>query len=683
MKRYENLLKQLSDSIWSFLPIVLLLCATLLVHGQQTCIIINSSSDDAEEATSNGFMDLLSGDLDLCYHPTDGDLAIGLRFNNFTIPTSGVLTNAYIQFTADESHSDAISYVIWGHDTDNAPTFTNSAYNITARTKTSANVLWSPATWFEGQAGLAQQTADLTSILNEVIARPGFNSGNSVSFVIESSSTFKRASETFESIPTSAAQLCYEFCVVGQPCDDNNACTLNDVFQSDCSCAGTAAPDSDNDGLCDPIDPCPNTSLNDSDNDGVCDNIDVCIGFDDNVDDDNDGIPDGCDNCIDVNNNGICDDVDPDISKVVINEINYRSTYPETNIDFIEIYNDDNSSVDLSGWTLSDGINYQFPSGTNLAAGAYLVIAANPGQCMAALSFTGAMGPYSGNLSGGGDRVELRNDSYFLIDAVSYDSWQEWPCVRHINNGDSPASIQKINPSLKGKHAGSWRGTSPTPKAFNSGVYVNNPLDIPLVSSVSRSPNKPTSSDPVRIKADLKNLTNLTGTVTVNLEYQPMNAGSYIRKSTSTYVNNWTTLPMNDSGTGPDSTANNGVYTGVIPASVHNHRMLVRYRVIVTTSTGFSKIYPDQNFVESNYAYYVYNGDVSQFGYNLANLPEIEDITLISSKLTVDTFMGNGSDNFQQYQDYEYGGEGTVVYGGKVYDHIRFRPRGGQSRRDR
>lgn len=62
--------------------------------------------------------------------------------------------------------------------------------------------------------------------------------------------------------------------LIGTSCTDNDICTINDIWGSDCLCAGTYA---------------------DSDGDGVCDGEDVCPGGDDTIDSDENGIPDACD----------------------------------------------------------------------------------------------------------------------------------------------------------------------------------------------------------------------------------------------------------------------------------------------------------------------------------------------------------------------------------------------------
>ena len=68
-----------------------------------------------------------------------------------------------------------------------------------------------------------------------------------------------------------------ENCIPNQPCDDQNPCTINDIIDSNCHCIGEETVDSDNDGICDPLD--------------------ICDGFDDNLDSDNNGIPDCLGTC--------------------------------------------------------------------------------------------------------------------------------------------------------------------------------------------------------------------------------------------------------------------------------------------------------------------------------------------------------------------------------------------------
>ncbi|MBL0044988.1 MAG: fibronectin type III domain-containing protein [Flavobacteriales bacterium] len=75
---------------------------------------------------------------------------------------------------------------------------------------------------------------------------------------------------------------------IGSTCNDGNACTTNDVLNASCVCVGTASPDSDGDGICNAQDNCPNvavlnascvcvgTASPDSDGDGICNAQDNC-----------------------------------------------------------------------------------------------------------------------------------------------------------------------------------------------------------------------------------------------------------------------------------------------------------------------------------------------------------------------------------------------------------------------
>ena len=109
-------------------------------------------------------------------------------------------------------------------------------------------------------------------------------------------------------------------CDVLDPCpldfpddtDGDGVCDSND------QCPGyDDNTDTDSDGVPDGCDVCPLDTNDDSDGDGVCDSFDNCPGYDDNIDTDSDGIADGCDLCFgddaagDADGDGICDDIDP------------------------------------------------------------------------------------------------------------------------------------------------------------------------------------------------------------------------------------------------------------------------------------------------------------------------------------------------------------------------------------
>ena len=67
---------------------------------------------------------------------------------------------------------------------------------------------------------------------------------------------------------------------------------------------------------------------------------------------------------------------DPPIrSEIVINEIMYRSASEPRRREFIELFNRSAAPIDLTGWRIRGGVDFDLPAGTTLGAGAYLVIA--------------------------------------------------------------------------------------------------------------------------------------------------------------------------------------------------------------------------------------------------------------------------------------------------------------------
>ena len=87
-------------------------------------------------------------------------------------------------------------------------TFTTTPFSISTRTRTFADVSWSPGPWMSiGAAGAAQQTEDLKTIVDELIGQGGWASGQSMVFIIEGDPTGKRVAEAYDGAPGAAAVL--------------------------------------------------------------------------------------------------------------------------------------------------------------------------------------------------------------------------------------------------------------------------------------------------------------------------------------------------------------------------------------------------------------------------------------------------------------------------------------------
>ena len=116
---------------------------------------------------------------------------------------------------------------------------------------------------------------------------------------------------------------------------------------------------------------------------------------------------------------------------VVINEINYNSSDEMNPDDWIEIFNPNNSELNLSGWTFKDEDNehmFIFPSGTLIGAEEYLVVAKNENIFSSLFpSVNNVIGSFEFGLSGGGDQIRIFNNNGDLVDSLEYDDKDPWP----------------------------------------------------------------------------------------------------------------------------------------------------------------------------------------------------------------------------------------------------------------
>lgn len=216
---------------------------------------------------------------------------------------------------------------------------------------------------------------------------------------------------------------------------------------------------------------------------------------------------------------------------LVINEVHYNP--PEEHLEdgslreFIELYNPGSISVDLSGYYLEGGIDYRFESGTSILPGSFLVIARDPRHSRWRNLDYRLVGPYRRQLSDEGERLTLRDPFHTIIDTMEYADIAPWP---QAPDGYG-SSLERISWELDSDDYHSWRSSTVeegTPGRKNS---VTDIPPVPVIRSVARLPETPSSSDPVTLRIDLDG-PSLIDSVMLNYEtilQNPTSDGAAIR----------------------------------------------------------------------------------------------------------------------------------------------------------
>ncbi|MEM7230633.1 MAG: lamin tail domain-containing protein [Planctomycetota bacterium] len=245
----------------------------------------------------------------------------------------------------------------------------------------------------------------------------------------------------------------------------------------------------------------------------------------------------------------------------------------------------------------------------------------------------------------------------------------------------------------------------PSPGARNLSHTENAPPQIRQVRALNETPSSGQSN------AISAKVTDPDGVESVHAMYQRVAPGDYIpahfpvprgsllsdatqpRPTNPAFEDpaNWTTVEMFDDGRAPDQLEGDGVYTAFIPGFVN--RTLVRYRVEAVDTRGAEVRAPYAGDPSLNFAYYVYdgvpdyrattsiNGSATTYpGEQLSRLPVY---TLITREEDLyEARAANGSDQIPQGNEARFAEnwEGTMVYEGRVYDHITYRLRGANGR---
>jgi len=141
-------------------------------------------------------------------------------------------------------------------------------------------------------------------------------------------------------------------------------------------------------------------------------------------------------------------------AQIVITEISYNPPESGTDsLEFIELYNNGASAVNLSGYNFTQGVTFTFPS-MMLAAGQYVTVCEDS-VAMQIVFGTAAHEWTSGALTNGGEDIILVDNFGATVDSVDYDNAGPWPVGPPSPDGDGP-SIVLCDPSADNSLGSNW-----------------------------------------------------------------------------------------------------------------------------------------------------------------------------------------------------------------------------------
>ena len=147
-------------------------------------LTVAASSDDAWDW--NGSASRTSGTVYIYDNGNEND---GLRFTNVTIPQGATINSAYLELTARSSTSSSASVRLTGHDVDNSGAFSGVFGDVQSRTRTTAAVTWNGVSPAVG--GSVTTFPEMKDIVQEIVDRPGWASGNAMSIIMDNMSGYR------------------------------------------------------------------------------------------------------------------------------------------------------------------------------------------------------------------------------------------------------------------------------------------------------------------------------------------------------------------------------------------------------------------------------------------------------------------------------------------------------------
>ena len=135
-------------------------------------------------------------------------------------------------------------------------------------------------------------------------------------------------------------------------------------------------------------------------------------------------------------------------SNLAVSEIHYNPAGPSEDTEFIELVNtSDNSTVQLTGTTISGAVSFTFPVGSTLEPGARILVVKNPDAFTAAYGADlPVAGTYTGNLRNSGETLTVTASNTRTISEFTYADAPPWPTTPD-GAGPSLVAVTTANPN--------------------------------------------------------------------------------------------------------------------------------------------------------------------------------------------------------------------------------------------
>ena len=180
-------------------------------------------------------------------------------------------------------------------------------------------------------------------------------------------------------------------------------------------------------------------------------------------------------------------------SDIVINEIMFKPLSGLKDDQFVELYNQGATPVDLGGWKLNHGVTFTFPTGTVIAPKGFVVAAKNASRMLTNypnLSSSITLGNFGGSLSGGGERLTLSRPMPFVtvgkkgqlntnindvpVEDIAYGVGGRWGQWSDAGGG----SMELRDPRSDRRLAANWADSDESGKATWTTIAATNHLDL-------------------------------------------------------------------------------------------------------------------------------------------------------------------------------------------------------------